>query len=279
MPSPIQISDRADFNGGQPVSQTNPLPVMVVGASAGGSGSAVGAAQDGTDATGVAPPAGGVGIRGWLSGIYAKLTGTLRVDGSGVTQPVVVGNASLAVTGTAPIGSAPVNSPVSIAGVDASGNKQHVRTDTFGTPADIAWTSGNGSMVALGKALVAAQQATTAAVTGTSLVPPSPGFTASTALGASLVLKASAGSLYMAYVTTGATGGWLLLIDATTAPAGGATVAPRHAIQVPANSTTQVEYPFLTPEPFANGVVALFSTTGPFTFTPSATAFFKGVVQ
>lgn len=34
----------------------------------------VGAAEDGTDATGVVSPTGGVGIRGWLSGIYDRLT-------------------------------------------------------------------------------------------------------------------------------------------------------------------------------------------------------------
>ncbi len=43
-----------------------------------GSGTA-GAALDGTDATGVVPPAGAVGIRGWLSGIYSRVSGTLAV--------------------------------------------------------------------------------------------------------------------------------------------------------------------------------------------------------
>jgi hypothetical protein len=50
-----------------------------------------GAAQDGTDATGVAAPAGAAGIRGWLSGIYAKLSGALAVTGTfwPATQPIV----------------------------------------------------------------------------------------------------------------------------------------------------------------------------------------------
>ena len=49
-----------------------------------------GAAQDGTDATGVTPPTGAVGIRGWLSGIYSKLAGSLAVTGTfwQATQPV-----------------------------------------------------------------------------------------------------------------------------------------------------------------------------------------------
>lgn len=47
-------------------------------------------AQDGSDATGVAAPTGGTGIRGWLSGIYKALTGTLAVSWTG--QSVAVSN-------------------------------------------------------------------------------------------------------------------------------------------------------------------------------------------
>lgn len=36
-------------------------------------------AQEGTDATGVSPLAGGVGSRGWLSSIFSKLSNTLNV--------------------------------------------------------------------------------------------------------------------------------------------------------------------------------------------------------
>lgn len=58
-------------------------------------------AQDGTDATGVTPPAGAVGVRGWLSSIWNKLNTSIvvqpgntanttawKVDGSAVTQPI-----------------------------------------------------------------------------------------------------------------------------------------------------------------------------------------------
>jgi len=66
------------FQSTQPVSAASlPLPT--------------GAAADGTDATGVTPPAGAVGIRGWLSGIYSKLAGTLTVGGT------------VAVSGTVPV--------------------------------------------------------------------------------------------------------------------------------------------------------------------------------
>jgi hypothetical protein len=51
-----------------------------------------GSAQDGTDITSPTPamPAGGVGIRGWLSAIWTKLNGTIGGTGSfwPTTQPV-----------------------------------------------------------------------------------------------------------------------------------------------------------------------------------------------
>ena len=40
--------------------------------------------SDGVDATGITPPTGGSGIRGWLSGIYSLLKGTLTVS---ITNP------------------------------------------------------------------------------------------------------------------------------------------------------------------------------------------------
>ena len=43
-----------------------------------------GAAQDGTDGTGITAPTGGAGIRGWLSGIYQKLSDALAVTQSGI---------------------------------------------------------------------------------------------------------------------------------------------------------------------------------------------------
>ena len=47
---------------------------------------AANAAQDGTDGTGITPPTGAVGIRGWLSGIYNLLTFTAlsQTSNSGV---------------------------------------------------------------------------------------------------------------------------------------------------------------------------------------------------
>lgn len=46
-----------------------------------------GLALDGTDGTGIAQPAGGAGIRGWLSGIYKAITGTLAVSAAALPLP------------------------------------------------------------------------------------------------------------------------------------------------------------------------------------------------
>jgi hypothetical protein len=68
-----------------------------------------GAAQDGTDiTTPTAMPAGGVGIRGWLSAIWTKLNGTLGVTGTfwQATQPVSLRSGTKAFTTAAPTASA-----------------------------------------------------------------------------------------------------------------------------------------------------------------------------
>jgi hypothetical protein len=71
-------SDTAFWQATQPVSAAAlPLPA--------------GAAQDGTDINApTAMPAGGVGIRGWLSAVWTKLNGTIGVTGTfwQATQPV-----------------------------------------------------------------------------------------------------------------------------------------------------------------------------------------------
>lgn len=92
------------------------------------------------------------------------------------------------------------------------------------------------------------------------------------------VLKSSAGNLYGVYVTTGATPGYLLVFDATSAPSNGA-VTPKQCIIAPANATTGLNYGLGPPAVFATGITAVFSTTGCFTLTLSATTFFNGAVK
>ena len=100
----------------------------------------------------------------------------------------------------------------------------------------------------------------------------------SSALEASHVLKASAGNLYSLYVATTTASGWLLTFNATSAPADGA-VTPVEAIQIPAASAAAISFDGSPPDYYSTGIVAVFSTTGPFTKTASATAFFKWRVE
>lgn len=91
------------------------------------------------------------------------------------------------------------------------------------------------------------------------------------------VLDATAGNLYSVYVTTGATAGFLMLFNATSAPADGA-VTPIECLIAPANSTTGLDRSQI-PDVFSTGITSVFSSTGCFTKTASATAFFSGLVK
>lgn len=89
----------------------------------------------------------------------------------------------------------------------------------------------------------------------------------------SIILKASAGNLYGVNATSGASAGYLLVYDSATVPADG-TTTPRKTYVMAANST--IAFDFDIPLRFAAGIVLVFSTTGPFTKTISATAFLSG---
>lgn len=92
----------------------------------------------------------------------------------------------------------------------------------------------------------------------------------------SLVLKASAGNLYSWRVTSGASAGYVLVFNATSAPADGA-VKPADCVAVAANST--VDHVATIPERYSTGITLVFSTTGCFVKTLSATAYIRGTVQ
>lgn len=89
----------------------------------------------------------------------------------------------------------------------------------------------------------------------------------------SLVIKASAGNLYGINTVSGAAAGYLMLFDATSAPADGA-VTPVKCLTIAATSSLNIA--FNPPLRFATGITAVFSTTGPFLKTISATAFISG---
>lgn len=101
--------------------------------------------------------------------------------------------------------------------------------------------------------------------------------TTNTAVGSSQVLKASAGNAYRYAITTAASAGFLMVFDATAAPADGA-VTPKICRAVAANTSLELNHAEM-PDKFTTGVVEVFSTTGCFTKTASATAELEGWVQ
>lgn len=98
------------------------------------------------------------------------------------------------------------------------------------------------------------------------------------AVASSLVLKASAGNFYGLTTVAGASAGFVMLFDATTAPADGA-VTPKECLPIAANSSNTISYIPGPPIAYTTGIVAVFSTTGCFSKTASATAFFSGKVK
>lgn len=88
-----------------------------------------------------------------------------------------------------------------------------------------------------------------------------------------LTLKSVPCTFYGANITAVATAGYLMLFDAAAAPIDG-TVTPTKVWVVAANSSLEIGYENgLT---MALGAVLVFSSTGPFTKTVSATAFMSG---
>lgn len=94
----------------------------------------------------------------------------------------------------------------------------------------------------------------------------------STAVEAGRVAKAAAGNLYGMTITTGASAGYVMAVNSATVPADGA-VAPLYCAAVAANTT--LDKVWNMPIFFSTGVTVVFSTTGCFTKTGSATAYFS----
>lgn len=103
-----------------------------------------------------------------------------------------------------------------------------------------------------------------------------------TAAANSLVIKASAGSLFSIYAVglTGGSSGWLLVVDASTKPADGAVV-PLLAIPF-SGGVASASYVGLPPAAFATGITALVSSaTSPYTLTTGTltVAFISGFAR
>lgn len=95
------------------------------------------------------------------------------------------------------------------------------------------------------------------------------------------VLKASAGNLYSVYATNlTATGGFLVILNSTTAPGDGA-ITPLECVPLPANGNATVNYNPGPPAVFSTGITAvLTSATTCFTKTTGTiTGFIKGSIQ
>jgi hypothetical protein len=230
----------------------------------------------GTTTNGTTTLNSGTNFAGY-TGAYCRYTATyatLTADGNG-NVPLPCG-----ITGT--VG-------VSIFG---GGGTQAVGT---GVPADASANGGSGlTVVGRGtsyngtswdreRTLQATDMANGLGVKATGIVPtatPSQGVAgaaSATVLGGR-VLKNTAGNLFEAQVTTGASAGNFMLFDSATVPADGA-VTPIKCVVVPANSTATLTYKPI-PLSFVNGMSAVFSTpagaAGCFTKTASATAFIQG---
>jgi len=101
--------------------------------------------------------------------------------------------------------------------------------------------------------------------------------TTSTSAGSNLLLKSGAGNGYRYAITTSGSAGYFMVFDAASAPADGA-VTPKICRAVAANSSLEIDHS-TAPDRFATGIVEVFSTTGCFTKTASATAELEGSVQ
>jgi hypothetical protein len=96
----------------------------------------------------------------------------------------------------------------------------------------------------------------------------------------SLVLKASPGAVYQVTASNPAAAAWLVLVNATAAPTGGATITPLACVAVPAAGSATINYSPGPPANFNIGIVAGLLTTASscFTFT-TTTGYISGVVQ
>lgn len=95
---------------------------------------------------------------------------------------------------------------------------------------------------------------------------------ATAAAAGSQVAKAAAGKLFGLNVVAGASAGFVMVFDAATVPADGAS-QPKKVFPLAANAG--LSYSWDRGLTFSTGIVVVFSTTGPFTKTISNTAFIE----
>ena len=159
-----------------------------------------------------------------------------------------------------------------------------------GTPGDTSWTgTGSSSVIGVLKAIFTkllgvltvqdTASETSVATIATNTTRPSIAPVASTASEAAHVFKGSAGTLYGLSVTAGGVSGYVMLFNATAAPADGA-VTPLKCVPLAAGQSAGLSHdPGTNGWSFPTGITAVFSTTGCFTTSASSTAFFSAQVQ
>lgn len=98
---------------------------------------------------------------------------------------------------------------------------------------------------------------------------------ATTVIASNFLLKAGAGALYSLNCCP-SDNGYVMLFDALAAPPNGVV---RPAWVMPCQSTSGSWWEFPVPLLFQNGILAVFSSSGPFSLTLSVSAFLSGQVQ
>lgn len=281
-----------------PVDSMHPLPVQVENASISITAAALplptGAATDatlaaipGTDGTGISQPAGGAGIRGWLSGIYKVLggllgmklydaaganvaavsaAGALKVDGSAVTQPISgtvlvsnsgfgasqSGNWTVAVSSVAGTIAATQSGAWTVSTTGTTTVSGTVTANQGGAPWSVNATQVGGTAISTAEGTSDAGTTRVSLGTDGGVLTYSKLSTADTNLN---TIKASAGTLFrLEAFNTGAAVAYLRIYDKASNPAP-ASDTPKRRYTIPAGATGAgfvVEY--LKGRPFANGI-------------------------
>lgn len=162
-----------------------------------------------------------------------------------------------------------------------------------GSTADAAWTSGNGTAIAILKGIATIASAPLAGGNGTATIGgvvvahdslSTTGIapvTTLTTLEVGHVLKAGAGNLYSCYVTnTGTAAGYLIITNTTTVTANGTLGSGVivDCIAVGSLSTNGINYAPGPPEYCSTGISAVFSSTAAPVVTQVGSCWFKALV-
>ena len=231
-----------------------------------------GAAQDGTDATGITAPTGGSGIRGWLSGIYSKLSSALAVTQSGTwsigrtwtlasgsdsVTATISGTPSVSISGTPSVSATVSNFPSSQSVTNAG---------TFAVQNTAAVVGGNSVAVKIDGSAVTQPVSGTVAISGT------PSITGTVTANAGTNLNTSALALE--------SGGNLATIATNTAKIpskGSATTANSTPVNIANDQTVPVSLASVPSHPVTNaGTFAVQPSAGDLTSGNQTTKIVNG---